>query len=38
MKMENNLAAETTGTVREVRVEKGSEVSTGDVIMIIDAG
>lgn len=36
MKMENNLAAETTGTVREVRVQKGSEVSTGDVIMIID--
>lgn len=35
MKMENNLAAETTGTVREVRVQKGSEVSTGDVIMII---
>jgi biotin carboxyl carrier protein len=24
--------------VREVRVQKGSEVSTGDVIMIIDAG
>ncbi|HDI59999.1 MAG TPA: acetyl-CoA carboxylase biotin carboxyl carrier protein subunit [Desulfobacteraceae bacterium] len=37
MKMENNLAAERTGTVREVRVQEGGEVATGDVIMIIEA-
>jgi biotin carboxyl carrier protein len=37
MKMENNLTAETAGTVREVRVQKGSEVATGDVILIIQA-
>jgi biotin carboxyl carrier protein len=36
MKMENNLTADTTGTVREVRVQKGSEVATGDVILIIE--
>jgi biotin carboxyl carrier protein len=35
MKMENSLATHITGTVKEIRVEKGSEVSTGDVILIV---
>jgi biotin carboxyl carrier protein len=35
MKMANNLTAHKDGVVQEIRVQKGSEVSTGDVIMII---
>ncbi len=35
MKMENNLMTHAAGTVKEIRVEKGTEVSTGDVIMVI---
>ncbi len=35
MKMENNVASTTAGTVKEIRVKKGSEVATGDVIMVI---
>jgi biotin carboxyl carrier protein len=35
MKMENNLIAQKDGVVREIRVQKGTEVSTGDVIMVI---
>lgn len=35
MKMENNLTCAVSGTVQEIRVQKGSEVATGDVIMII---
>ncbi|MEW6260069.1 MAG: biotin/lipoyl-containing protein [Thermodesulfobacteriota bacterium] len=35
MKMENNLVAHVAGTVKEIRVEKGKEVSTGDIIMVI---
>jgi len=35
MKMENSLATHITGTVKEIRVEKGTEVSTGDVILIV---
>jgi biotin carboxyl carrier protein len=35
MKMENNLVSPTSGTVREIRVQKGAEVATGDVLMII---
>jgi glutaconyl-CoA/methylmalonyl-CoA decarboxylase subunit gamma len=35
MKMENNLVANTSGTVQEILVQKGQQVSTGDVIMII---
>ena len=35
MKMENNLTSAVSGTVQEIRVQKGSEVATGDVIMII---
>jgi len=35
MKMENNLTTNVSGTVKEIRVQKGTEVSTGDVVMII---
>jgi len=35
MKMENSIAAHVSGTVRDIRVQKGSQVSTRDVIMII---
>jgi len=35
MKMENNLIAQKDGVVREIRVQKGTEVSTGDIIMVI---
>lgn len=36
MKMENNIVCNINGTVKEVLVQKGSEVATGDTIMIID--
>jgi glutaconyl-CoA/methylmalonyl-CoA decarboxylase subunit gamma len=35
MKMENNLIAQKDGIVQDIRVQKGTEVSTGDVIMVI---
>jgi biotin carboxyl carrier protein len=35
MKMENNIASTMDGIVQEVRVQKDSEVATGEVIMII---
>ncbi len=35
MKMENSIVAHVSGTVRDIRVQKGSQVSTRDVIMII---
>jgi biotin carboxyl carrier protein len=35
MKMENALTSSATGKVKEIRVQKGSEVSTDDVIMLI---
>jgi biotin carboxyl carrier protein len=35
MKMENNIATTTDGIVQEIRVQKDSEVATGEVIMII---
>lgn len=35
MKMENSIVAHVSGTVRDIRVQKGSQVSTNDVIMII---
>ncbi|UCF90170.1 MAG: biotin/lipoyl-binding protein [Desulfobacterales bacterium] len=35
MKMENNLISHVSGVVKEIRVQKGAEVSTGDIIMII---
>jgi len=36
MKMENNLISNLDGTVKEIPVQKGMEVATGDVIMIIE--
>jgi len=36
MKMENNLISNLDGTVKEISVQKGMEVATGDVIMIIE--
>lgn len=35
MKMENNLVSHRAGRVREIRVQKGTEVATGDVVMVI---
>jgi biotin carboxyl carrier protein len=35
MKMENNLTTGISGVVKEIRVQKGSEVATGDVILRI---
>jgi len=35
MKMENNIIASVNGTVKEIRVAKGSQVATGDVLVII---
>jgi acetyl-CoA/propionyl-CoA carboxylase biotin carboxyl carrier protein len=36
MKMENNIAAERAGTVKDVRVEAGQSVGTGDVLVTIE--
>jgi len=35
MKMENNIEAGTAGTVSEIRVETGSAVGAGDVVLVI---
>jgi acetyl-CoA/propionyl-CoA carboxylase biotin carboxyl carrier protein len=35
MKMENNIAADRTGTVTEVNVEAGQSVGSGDVVVVI---
>jgi len=35
MKMENNIVSNIDGTVQEIRVQKNSEVATGDVIMVV---
>jgi acetyl-CoA/propionyl-CoA carboxylase biotin carboxyl carrier protein len=35
MKMENHINAETSGEVKEVRVEAGQAVSSGDVVVVI---
>ena len=36
MKMENNIASTMDGVVQTIRVQKDSEVATGEVIMIIE--
>ena len=36
MKMENHINAEASGTVREVRVQEGDTVGTGDVLVVIE--
>jgi len=35
MKMENRLNSPVTGTVKEIRVQKGAQVATGDVLLVI---
>ncbi len=35
MKMENNIVTNVAGTVKEIPIQKGAEVKTGDVIMVI---
>ena len=35
MKMENSLVTHVDGVIQDIRVQKGSEVSTGDVILIV---
>ena len=35
MKMENNIVSTSDGVVKEIQVQQGSEVATGDVIMVI---
>jgi biotin carboxyl carrier protein len=35
MKMENNLTTQVSGVVKEILVQKGAEVATGDVILRI---
>jgi len=35
MKMENNLTSHVSGTVKEIHAPKGTEVGTGDVVMVI---
>jgi biotin carboxyl carrier protein len=36
MKMENHINAETSGTVKEIRVAAGDAVGAGDVLVIIE--
>ncbi len=36
MKMENNITAEKAGTVKELRVEAGQSVGSGDVVAVIE--
>ncbi len=36
MKMENNIAAEKAGTVKEIKVAPGDSVGAGDVVVIIE--
>jgi acetyl-CoA/propionyl-CoA carboxylase, biotin carboxylase, biotin carboxyl carrier protein len=36
MKMENQINAETAGTVTDIKVEAGQSVGTGDVVMVIE--
>jgi acetyl-CoA/propionyl-CoA carboxylase, biotin carboxylase, biotin carboxyl carrier protein len=36
MKMENNIAADKSGTVTDVMVEAGQSVGSGDVVVVID--
>ncbi len=36
MKMENNIAAEKAGTVKEIKVAPGDSVGSGDVVVVIE--
>jgi len=35
MKMENNIAADKSGTVTEIKVAPGDSVGSGDVVVVI---
>ena len=35
MKMENNIAADRAGTVKDVKVEPGQSVGSGDIVIVI---
>jgi acetyl-CoA/propionyl-CoA carboxylase biotin carboxyl carrier protein len=35
MKMENNIAADRDGTVKDVKVEPGQSVGSGDIVIVI---
>jgi len=35
MKMENNVAADVSGVVAEVKVEAGQAVGAGDILLVI---
>jgi len=35
MKMENEIMASSSGTVKEVRTKEGDSVNTGDVLVVI---
>jgi biotin carboxyl carrier protein len=36
MKMENNISSNISGTVASIRAGEGAQVTTGDVIMLIE--
>ena len=36
MKMENQIAAERAGTIKEIRIAPGDTVGGGDVVAVID--
>ena len=36
MKMENNIAADKSGTVKEIKVATGDSVGSGDVVVVIE--
>jgi acetyl-CoA/propionyl-CoA carboxylase biotin carboxyl carrier protein len=36
MKMENNIAADKSGTVTDVKVSPGQSVGTGDIVVVIE--
>jgi acetyl-CoA/propionyl-CoA carboxylase biotin carboxyl carrier protein len=36
MKMENNIAADKSGTIKEIKVEAGQSVGSGDVVVVIE--
>jgi acetyl-CoA/propionyl-CoA carboxylase biotin carboxyl carrier protein len=36
MKMENNIVADVSGTVKEIKVAPGDSVGSGDVVLVIE--
>jgi len=36
MKMENDLRSTLSGTVKEICVQKGAQVSTGEILIVIE--